>query len=663
MNLKHLVLFFFVGLLSSLIYPNRIMAETACADYANSAYNGFIVNCSESKKLVDYLDQECVGKLNPLQCSETFNHDDVPCWDNDLWFGVFDNIEMSLRNHGCDGQSIDTEISRLKEKLNADIATHLAIGTNTVCYSDFASREKTITDLQNIGTSDHSCANTLNEGNDFYSGCLQTSNNLKSIFIDTSNDCDSSTNLSTFKGVREVLKDAYVLRSQELNNLPTYTPTPTITPTPTPAYPAGCQPFSAVVDVLTANEKNEQFCNRPGKQKYCLLTQDSHYGAYDATTYGCCDDKSDCAGLIDYYQSLPNEQNILYGEVLDSDDFLNDQRIKDTENTRECGKLNRACCIEPYMFDPVVSSSTPNSLLGKVSDWVFGSIRNAMNTALFPVARSMLEMRSKSLCSEGDAAFYIGDTFMGKDSDQFSSITTAIETSWSENTVSGWNNNWIKYKTDNRISCACADPRREIKTSKSSDEDIYKLSDFVPDLAVNHTVRYRIGNLNTSATVLTAICVDSPNKNICEECAAKSYDYISGPKGDACLFPASADRCDSIRKTNKDDNQKEYEQCLECTALGGGGTWTAVGCFYNDLSKTISEKIFGWALGLAGGVALLCIIYASIRMQLSSGNPEKVQHAQEMITSCITGLIMIIFSILILRIIGVDILRIPGFGS
>jgi len=49
-------------------------------------------------------------------------------------------------------------------------------------------------------------------------------------------------------------------------------------------------------------------------------------------------------------------------------------------------------------------------------------------------------------------------------------------------------------------------------------------------------------------------------------------------------------------------------------------------------------------------------------MQSSQGNPEKLKKSQDMITSCIMGLMLIIFSIFILKLIGVDILKIPGFS-
>lgn len=106
-------------------------------------------------------------------------------------------------------------------------------------------------------------------------------------------------------------------------------------------------------------------------------------------------------------------------------------------------------------------------------------------------------------------------------------------------------------------------------------------------------------------------------------------------------------------------NSKDYNSCVTCSEKG---VWTSIGCINNDLNSFIEENIFGLGISLAGGFSLLCIIYAAFMMQSSEGNPEKLKKAQEMITSCITGLILIIFSIFILKLIGVNILKIPGFS-
>lgn len=75
------------------------------------------------------------------------------------------------------------------------------------------------------------------------------------------------------------------------------------------------------------------------------------------------------------------------------------------------------------------------------------------------------------------------------------------------------------------------------------------------------------------------------------------------------------------------------------------------------------KSIFGIILSLSGGVALLLIILSGYKLMLSQGNPEKAQEAKETLTAAIVGLLFIIFSLVILQVIGVDILKIPGFGK
>ena len=110
------------------------------------------------------------------------------------------------------------------------------------------------------------------------------------------------------------------------------------------------------------------------------------------------------------------------------------------------------------------------------------------------------------------------------------------------------------------------------------------------------------------------------------------------------------------------ENQTSSLDKTNCsTCIKDGGVWTSIGCIQGSLNRFIGETVFGLGIGLAGGIALLCIIYAAFMMQSSQGNPEQLKKAQEMLTSCIMGLMLIIFSIFILRLIGVDILKIPGF--
>lgn len=86
---------------------------------------------------------------------------------------------------------------------------------------------------------------------------------------------------------------------------------------------------------------------------------------------------------------------------------------------------------------------------------------------------------------------------------------------------------------------------------------------------------------------------------------------------------------------------------------------------FGDIKTSMPElvkKIFAILLSLSGGIAVLLIITSGYQLIMSAGNPEKIQAARERLTSAIVGLIFIIFSFVILEVIGVSILRIPGFG-
>ncbi len=105
----------------------------------------------------------------------------------------------------------------------------------------------------------------------------------------------------------------------------------------------------------------------------------------------------------------------------------------------------------------------------------------------------------------------------------------------------------------------------------------------------------------------------------------------------------------------------EKSTCETCG--NSGGIWTALGCIPGDFSSFVSEFLLSWGVGLAGIIAMICIIFSVFQLQSSRGNPEKIKKAQELLISCIMGLMLIVFSVFILRLIGVDILKIPGFGG
>jgi hypothetical protein len=73
------------------------------------------------------------------------------------------------------------------------------------------------------------------------------------------------------------------------------------------------------------------------------------------------------------------------------------------------------------------------------------------------------------------------------------------------------------------------------------------------------------------------------------------------------------------------------------------------------------KTLMGVVLSIAGGLAVLLIMISGYRMMVSQGNPENIKNAKDQLTAAIIGLLFVIFSLVILQIIGVNILGLPGF--
>lgn len=105
---------------------------------------------------------------------------------------------------------------------------------------------------------------------------------------------------------------------------------------------------------------------------------------------------------------------------------------------------------------------------------------------------------------------------------------------------------------------------------------------------------------------------------------------------------------------------------MEALAQGTGITCgdtsinTAIGCISFANLNEFAGFFLRWGIGIGGGIAFLLIVYAGFMIMSSSGNPERLKAGQELLTSAIGGLILLIFSVFILTVIGVNILQLPG---
>jgi hypothetical protein len=144
-------------------------------------------------------------------------------------------------------------------------------------------------------------------------------------------------------------------------------------------------------------------------------------------------------------------------------------------------------------------------------------------------------------------------------------------------------------------------------------------------------------------------------------------DYFTAMAKDAgiCKYGAcavgvtSANMCDVIPT-----GTQEHTDCVGCVqpsdTTAKPGAWTAIGCIPTDVTGLV-KILLSFGMGIAGGIAFLLILLGGFQIMTSAGNPEQLEAGKELVTSAITGLLLIIFSTFILRLIGVNILGIPQF--
>jgi len=90
---------------------------------------------------------------------------------------------------------------------------------------------------------------------------------------------------------------------------------------------------------------------------------------------------------------------------------------------------------------------------------------------------------------------------------------------------------------------------------------------------------------------------------------------------------------------------------------------TALGCIPADTLNNFVAWFLSKLIFIASGVAFLLMAFGALKIITSAGSPESIQAGKELITSSLAGLVFIILSLFLLKLIGVDILQIPGFGG
>ncbi len=161
-----------------------------------------------------------------------------------------------------------------------------------------------------------------------------------------------------------------------------------------------------------------------------------------------------------------------------------------------------------------------------------------------------------------------------------------------------------------------------------------------------------------------------PSGKICKKEQFQSTGYCVDP-------PPTYQTCDPNNPscpTGKVCRKEQFQStgyCVDPAAVvipspncqDGETVNTAVGEIPTCNLNAFAAWFMGWAVGIGGGIAFLLILMGGFRIMSSGGNPDQIKAGKEQLTSAITGLLFIIFSVFLLQLIGVEILRLPGFGK
>lgn len=148
----------------------------------------------------------------------------------------------------------------------------------------------------------------------------------------------------------------------------------------------------------------------------------------------------------------------------------------------------------------------------------------------------------------------------------------------------------------------------------------------------------------------------------------KPYHAACPDKTKACVQNGTAIACvDETGKLNQPPPTAPPAQppCDKNNYNTQGGcalVHTSIGDISTNPQGFISS-LFGVLLSISGAIAVIIIMISGYKMIMSQGDAEKIQGAKESITAAIVGLLFLIFSLVILQVIGVDVLKLPGFGN
>lgn len=204
-------------------------------------------------------------------------------------------------------------------------------------------------------------------------------------------------------------------------------------------------------------------------------------------------------------------------------------------------------------------------------------------------------------------------------------------------------------------------------------EEVYEGTTPLEPSTPEQTSIYHCGEYHSTGSLTGCYGVDSKLVPNAVSCAAAGYPTqccralnFCGDAPTEHTPMASFDYCSQVPL-------EQQGSCRVCIQEGGAlpdsegklvprdTIYTAVGCIHVD-EQGLAADLIRLLLGISGGVALLSILAGAFIFTTSQGESNRVKQAKELVTAAVSGLLFIIFVVIILDFIGVRVLQIPGLG-
>jgi hypothetical protein len=152
---------------------------------------------------------------------------------------------------------------------------------------------------------------------------------------------------------------------------------------------------------------------------------------------------------------------------------------------------------------------------------------------------------------------------------------------------------------------------------------------------------------------------------LCDPGKSTANNNIPCRVGTTTYYCGSATECtglkNNLNKTSNSASGGGGPSVDPTGSCGQGSIDTALGCIPYE-TKGFTAALLTFLAGTAGAVSLVIMLIATFQIMTGGDNAEQVKKGKELFTGAITGLLFIIFSVTLLRVIAGDIIKLPGFN-